>query len=114
MTATLQLDLFTDEAWRAESMAQGSFARQVSPVVSRKTVTAAELRDLNKQILECVETWKQPMTDRDIRDRVLGIDADMQQVITRVNELLGRGKLLVAGKLQDPLTRKVVRTVVIG
>jgi hypothetical protein len=51
------------------------------------------------------------MSDRDVKDALFGVTADMNRVRPRITELIDLGLLKETGKVKDSLTGKTVRLV---
>ena len=52
-----------------------------------------------------------PMTDRDVRNGLFGVTADLNKARPRISDLIKKGWLEEVGKVKDAVTNKTVRKV---
>jgi hypothetical protein len=98
--------------------------REVAPPapergLHRHSLEAREHRDgefkgRKALILDVLRMAQKPMTDRQIKERLFGENADMNMVRPRVNDLIQEGKVRECFEVEDHLTGEKVRTVWMG
>lgn len=114
-TCAMQLGLFTGQPVPGEVAVVVMDRPAPRPVNEHSRAArehhAEDHRGRKELILECVQSFGRPMTDRQIKDQVMGGAADMNTVRPRVNDLLREHRLIVAHEVEDHVTGEMVRTV---
>ena len=128
MSIALQLDLFTGLARPGEAVPVGFLgARRAaddprpppsspSRALSLNSLAAHEkhrdeFRGRKALIMDCVRLANQPLTVRQIRDRLYGPQADMNLVRPRVSDLVAAKKLMYVHEVEDADTHEWVSQV---
>ena len=113
----MQLNLFTrlPEPGRVALVSVPEDRTPATPAAARSRAARehhAEEHGGRKQlILDCLRLANKPMTDRQIKEKLFGVAADMNMVRPRVNDLLRERRLYEGVETPDHVTGEWVRTV---
>ena len=72
---------------------------------------AAALAGRKALIVDCIRLAHEPLTDRQIKDRIFGEGGDMNLVRPRITELIRERRLIECGEIVDSATGDTVRKV---
>jgi len=120
MPRIIQDDLFTD-TYRQTLNAYADpkvFEGLKTPTVRALSQHSLDARERNENehrgrkalILDALSLYG-PMTDRQLRDRIMGESADMNTVRPRISDLISERKLQEVREIEDPVTHETVRMV---
>jgi hypothetical protein len=103
-----------DERSLAEAQRRrGERGLSVRSLVAREH-REGEFKGRKALILDVLRMAQKPMTDRQIKERLFGENADMNMVRPRVNDLIQEGKVREFFEVVDHVTGEMVRAVWLG